>query len=89
MSHPGFRGPSDIHDECWELLPWLANERLGPRETARVEVHLRDCAACREELQMQQRLRQAIREQDAVVLAPQRDTTRERGAVTVVHQAER
>lgn len=71
MSHPGFRGPSDVHDECWELLPWLANERLGPREAARIEVHLRDCEACRDELQMQQRLRQAIREQDAVVLAPQ------------------
>jgi Putative zinc-finger len=71
MSHPGFRGPSDVHDECWELLPWLANERLGARETARVEVHLRECAACRDELQLQQRLRKAIREQDAVVLAPQ------------------
>jgi hypothetical protein len=71
MSHPGFRGPSDVHDECWELLPWLANERLGARETARVEVHLRDCAACRDELRLQERLRQAIREQDAVVLAPQ------------------
>jgi hypothetical protein len=71
MSYAGFRGPPDAHDECWELLPWLANERLGARETARIEVHLRDCAACREELQVQQQLRQAIREHDAIVLAPQ------------------
>jgi hypothetical protein len=71
MSHAGFRGPSDVHNECWELLPWLANERLSPRETARVEVHLRECAACREEFAVQQQLRQAIRGHDAVVLAPQ------------------
>jgi hypothetical protein len=71
MSHAGFRGPSDVHNECWELLPWLANERLSPRETARVEVHLRECAACREELAVQHQLRQAIRGHDAIVLAPQ------------------
>jgi Putative zinc-finger len=71
MSHAGFRGPSDVHNECWELLPWLANERLSNRETARVEVHLRECAACREELAVQHQLRQAIRGHDAVVLAPQ------------------
>lgn len=67
MNHTGSR----IHDECWEQLPWLVNERLGARETARLEVHLRECAACREELAAQQRLRQAIRENDAIVLAPQ------------------
>ena len=72
MSYAGFHGPPDVHDECWELLPWLANERLGAREAARIEVHLRDCSACREELLVQQQLRLAIREHDAaVVLAPQ------------------
>jgi Putative zinc-finger len=71
MNHGDYTGPIDIHHECWELLPWLANERLSAKDAARAEAHLRDCAACREELTVQRQLRAAIREQDAVVLAPQ------------------
>jgi hypothetical protein len=62
---------SEKHRECWELLPWLANERLSERDARRVEGHLRECERCRSELALQRRLREAIRAEEAVVLAPQ------------------
>jgi hypothetical protein len=59
------------HREVWDLLPWLANQRLTDTQTARVERHLDQCESCRTELGVQQRLREAIRNEEAVVLAPQ------------------
>lgn len=67
-----FSGTSDSHRDCWALLPWFANERLSAIDTRRVDEHLRDCELCRAELALQRRLREAIRAEDAVVLAPQR-----------------
>jgi anti-sigma factor RsiW len=64
-------GMGDIHRECWESLPWLVNERLSVRDTARLTRHLQECAACQVELETQQRLRDAIRSDDSLVLAPQ------------------
>ena len=62
----------DIHRECWDNLPWLANERLSPDEAARIGKHLQQCSACQVELETQQRLRAAIRSgDDSLVLAPQ------------------
>lgn len=59
------------HGECWNLLPWIANESAAAREMARVEAHLRDCRECQEELEFQRQVRNAIRSEEAVVLAPQ------------------
>ena len=59
------------HGECWNLLPWIANESAAAKDVARVEAHLRDCRECQEELEFQRRVRNAIRAEDAVVLAPQ------------------
>lgn len=59
------------HRACLESLPWLVNETLGQRERARIEAHLESCRECQEELAALQRLRAAIRAEDAVVLAPQ------------------
>ena len=36
--------------EISELLPWLANDRLGPEERERVEEHLKRCGPCSAEL---------------------------------------
>lgn len=71
MNRSGFTGTRQQHEECWNLLPWLANERLPGKDFARIERHLGDCAECQRELQDQRRLRDAIRAEDAVVLAPQ------------------
>ena len=64
-------GPLGAHGECWNLLPWIANESAAARDLARVEEHLRDCRECQQELSFQRQLRDAIRSEEAIVLAPQ------------------
>ncbi len=64
-------GPLGAHGECWNMLPWIANESAAAKDVARVEAHLRDCPECQQELEFQRELRSAIRAEDAVVLAPQ------------------
>jgi Putative zinc-finger len=59
------------HREIWDLLPWLANQRLSDAQAQRAERHLQQCDACRAELDVQRQLRDAIRAEEAVVLAPQ------------------
>jgi hypothetical protein len=59
------------HRECWERIPWLANETLDPREYARIEPHLHACRECQNELEEQQRVRAAMRSHAPIVLAPQ------------------
>jgi hypothetical protein len=71
MTPDDFRDPNKVHRECWDILPWIANERAGAQDRARAELHLRECAACREELERQRSLREAIRQEEAVVIAPQ------------------
>jgi hypothetical protein len=66
-----FSGINDKHRECWELLPWLANERLATKDVRRIESHLRECEQCQAELAQQRQLRDAMRADEAVVLAPQ------------------
>lgn len=67
--------PDDVwnrtHRECWDILPWIANERAGAQDRAHAELHLRECSACRDELERQRALREAIRQEDAIVIAPQ------------------
>jgi len=71
MTHSDHTGPLGAHGECWNLLPWIANESAAARDVARVEAHLHSCRECQEELEFQRRLRNAIRSEEAVVLAPQ------------------
>ena len=71
MTHSDHTGPLGTHGECWNLLPWIANESAAARDVARIEAHLRDCRECQEELEFQRQLRNAIRSEEAIVLAPQ------------------
>jgi len=48
------------HEESWLLLPWLANGRLPLAERAALEEHLRECAACTQELAQQRLLCQVL-----------------------------
>jgi hypothetical protein len=61
----------DPHRDCWELLPWVANERLPSSEAARIQSHLETCESCQAELAAQRRLRDIMRSDEQVVLAPQ------------------
>jgi hypothetical protein len=67
----GFMREPDLHRECWELLPWLANERLAAKDQERIGTHLRECAQCQQELAEQRQLRDAVRVEDSIVIAPQ------------------
>jgi Putative zinc-finger len=58
------------HEEAWRSLPWLANGRLSQAERDKIEPHVRDCAACREELAFQRLLCNVLTEPDRVTYAP-------------------
>lgn len=71
MSNDDAMKRSAQHQECWELLPWLVNGRLAGADSARVSEHVRECARCSAELHAQQRLYEAMRQEEPVLLAPQ------------------
>jgi hypothetical protein len=48
------------HREVSELIPWYVNARIGDGDRQRVEAHLRDCAECRGELQLQRQVHGAM-----------------------------
>jgi hypothetical protein len=58
------------HEDCWLLLPWLANGRLSGAERARVELHVRACPECTREVELQRLLCDALTEPERVTHAP-------------------
>jgi hypothetical protein len=58
------------HEESWLLLPWLANGRLALAERAALEEHLRECAACTQELAQQRLLCEVLTAPERVTYAP-------------------
>jgi len=46
-----FRFDDPEHGETTELLPWLVNDTLSGAERVRVERHLAECVACRNEVE--------------------------------------
>jgi len=58
------------HAETWELLPWLVNGRLGEAHRMRLEAHLRECSACREEASVQRRICEAIAAESVIEQIP-------------------
>ncbi|HEY1929533.1 MAG TPA: zf-HC2 domain-containing protein [Caulobacteraceae bacterium] len=50
----------DNHRQTQALLPWYLTGRLDPDEAGRVEAHLDECGACRDELAAERRLREAV-----------------------------
>ncbi len=59
-----------VHEEAWLLLPWLATGRLSESQRDKVEAHLKTCAACTAELQVQHQLHEALSAPDRVTYAP-------------------
>jgi hypothetical protein len=58
------------HREVSELIPWYVNARIGDGERQRVDAHLRDCATCRGELQLQQQVHAAMTADPGVEYIP-------------------
>jgi len=50
------RSSTADHEALQDALPWYANGSLPEAEAARVQEHLRSCAACREDLAWQRKL---------------------------------
>lgn len=59
---PAVRGDDEAHREAQEVLPWLANGRLGGAELERVQSHVKLCALCRADLATLHTLRGAAPE---------------------------
>ena len=61
---------TSAHEECWLLLPWLANGRLGGAQRAFAEGHVRECAECAQELEAQRLVCAALTGPERVTYAP-------------------
>ncbi len=59
------------HDELSELLPWYVNETLDRSERTRVELHLEQCAECRDSVELLLDVRRAVRSGSPAPLVPQ------------------
>jgi len=58
------------HEQVWLLLPWLANVRLAAAEREMADEHVRRCADCERELEVQHLMCSAFTEPDRVTYAP-------------------
>lgn len=59
------------HDRVIDLLTWFVNGTLDTSEQRRVLQHIEQCSTCRHELELQQRVRDAIAQPSKVEFAPQ------------------
>ena len=64
------------HGEAFELLPWLVNSSLSPRERDAVEQHLAGCPVCQQEMDQQQGLQNLVRETSVIPLPTSRSFNR-------------
>src|SRR6185437_10271062 len=63
-------GNCSSHEEAWLALPWLASGRISQAERDKIEPHVRDCGACREELTLQRLLCNTLTAPERVTYAP-------------------
>lgn len=64
--------PQSRHGEIRLLLPWYANGTLDAVDRERVAEHVSSCDVCARELAQHERLREAVRVDDAVPIVPSR-----------------
>jgi hypothetical protein len=61
----------DCEAEASRLLPWFLTGRLSRADARFVQAHLDSCGSCRDELEQQRRLRDAMQADVTVAYAPQ------------------
>jgi predicted anti-sigma-YlaC factor YlaD len=70
MTHNRRTENSAEHHEVSALLPWYVNETLEEAARQRLEAHVGNCTACREDLAAQQRICEAIAAEPALDYMP-------------------
>jgi hypothetical protein len=58
------------HRHAWDLIPWLVNGSIADNERAVLQHHVENCAACREEIETQRALLQAMKVRPQVESMP-------------------
>jgi len=61
------------HERVNLLLPWLVNDTLGDAEKSAAERHLRECAVCRDDRQLLERMQEGIRNDALTPIVPKAD----------------
>src|SRR6476660_8828048 len=59
------------HARASELMVWKVNGRIDNADARWLDEHIERCAACRAELEVEQRVRDAIAREPTVEFAPQ------------------
>jgi hypothetical protein len=65
------KNPPLSHDEAQALLPWSVNGRLTSTDAVRFDAHLETCPECREDVEIERRIRAAVRQGSRIEYAPQ------------------
>ncbi len=58
------------HPEIWLQIPWYVNDRIDVGQRRRVDAHLRDCDACRVEVQQQRLVYETLAAETGVEQLP-------------------
>lgn len=58
------------HRHAWDLIPWLVNGTVAENDRAGLQHHVENCAACREEIEVQRALLQGMRTRPQVESMP-------------------
>ena len=58
------------HRHAWDLIPWFVNGTVAENDRAGLQHHVENCAACREEMEVQRALLQGMRTRPQVESMP-------------------
>jgi len=61
---------SGVHDEVFGLFPWYLNGTISDLDRQKVESHVRDCAACRDQLARERDIYEAMSAESSLEFIP-------------------
>lgn len=67
----------ELHQRCWELLPWYHNGTLEADQHSMVEQHIKGCLSCRRELEQAAHLSLGLRHADDLGISAQQGLARQ------------